>query len=89
MPGFLTRDQELITRKVTPGTPRLALTETPERRCEMDDGSVRERKRKRERDVKSQSAWEIRGDEERERAEKEKRGTSTYKRQEMADSERH
>lgn len=44
MPGFLTRDQELITLKVTPGTPCLALTETPERRCEMED----DRKRKRE-----------------------------------------
>lgn len=48
MLGFLTRDQELITRKVTPGTPCLALTETPERRCEMDDESVRERERERE-----------------------------------------
>lgn len=54
--------------KVTPGTPCLALTETPERRCEMDDESVRERER--ERAVKSQSAWEIRGDEEKELGEK-------------------
>lgn len=70
MPGFLTRDQELITPKVTPGTPCLALTETPEGRCEMDDESVRERDREREGAVKSQSAWEIRGDEEKELREK-------------------
>ncbi|KAI9543095.1 hypothetical protein NQZ68_014030 [Dissostichus eleginoides] len=36
---------ELITPKVTPGTPCLALTETPERRCEIADESVRERER--------------------------------------------
>ncbi|KAG8005549.1 hypothetical protein GBF38_001428 [Nibea albiflora] len=76
MPGFLTRDQELITRKVTPGTPRLALTETPERRCEMDDEC--ERKKEKERAVKSQSAWEIRGDDERERELRKKREAQVH-----------
>lgn len=88
MLGFLTRDQELITRKVTPGTPRLALTETPERRCEMDDESVRERERERDSDrqrekeqlrakVPERSMGTSGG-----RAETETRGTNTYKQQE-------
>lgn len=79
MPGFLTRDQQLITPKVTPGTPCLVLSETPERRCEMEDESASDREK--ERAVKSQSAWEIRGDREKS-AEREKRQTDAYKQSE-------
>lgn len=83
MPGFLTRDQELITPKVTLGTSRLALTETPERRREIADERVREGDRKRA--VKSQIAWDIHGDEEKELREKKKGRTDTHKQKEKGD----